>query len=128
MGLKFNEQSEKPEFTSKPNPLVPHSWQIFQYKNNKDEYEPVADYVLVDIDEPIEITEKKVINMVSILNGKKKLIDFTNLTGKRVLFNIIPEASESNRQKIVFRTYDGAGVSKENAVLTIDKGVFHEDS
>jgi len=66
--------------------------------------------------------------MVSILNGKKKLIDFTNLTGKRVLFNIIPEASDPNRQKIVFRTYDGAGVSKENAVLTIDKGVFHEDS
>ena len=126
MGLKFNEQSEKAEFTSKPNPLVPHSWQIFQLKEGKNEYEPFGDYVLVDTSEPIEITEKKIVNLVAIMNGKKPLVDFTNLTGKRILFNIVPEVSDSNRQKVVFRTYDGAGVSKENAVLTIEKGVFNE--
>ncbi|MGB4108200.1 MAG: hypothetical protein WBK55_10465 [Alphaproteobacteria bacterium] len=125
MGLKFNEQSEKPEFLAKPNPLVPHSWQIFQFKNDKGEYEPIGDYVVVDTSEDIEITDKKIANLAAVMNGRKGLIDFTNLTGKRVLFNIIPETSGSNRQKIVFRTYDGAGVSTENAVLTIEKGVFN---
>lgn len=128
MGLKFNEESEKPEFVIKRNPLVPHSWQIFQYKEGKSEYEPVGDYTLIDTSEAPEITDKKMINLANIMSGKQRLVDFTNLTGKRVLFNIIPETSESNRQKVVFRTYDGTGVSQENAVLTIEKGVFNETS
>ncbi len=127
MGLKFNEQSEKPEFICKANPLAPHTWQIFQFKDAKKDYEPVGDYVLIDIKEDVEITEKKIVNLVSIMNGKKPLVNFTNLTDKRVLFNIIPDTPDTNRQKVVFRTYDGAGVSKENAVLTIEKGVFHGD-
>ena len=127
MGLKFNEQSEKPEFITKANPLVPHSWQLFQLKEERGDYEPVGDYVVIDTAEPAEITEKKMANLAAIMNGRKGLVDFTNLTGTRVLFNIVPETFESNRQKVVFRTYDGAGVSKENAVLTIEKGVFNEE-
>lgn len=127
MGLKdFNEESEKPQFICKPNPLVPHSWQIFQFKEDKKNYEPVGEYVVLDTAEDIEITEKKMFNLAMILNGRKKLIDFTNLTKNRILFNIVPETPESNLQKVIFRTYDGKGVSKENAVLTIEKGVFNE--
>ena len=128
MSLKFNEESEKPEFIYKRNPLVEHSWQIFQLKTDKDAYEPVGEYILLDLEEDIDITEKKLINLLSILNGKQKLIDFTNLTEKRILFNIIPETPESNNQKVIFRTYDGDGVSKENAVLTIEKGMLHDKS
>lgn len=87
-------------------------------------YEPVGDYVLVDLSEAADITEKKLINLIGIMNGRQNLVDFTNLTGQRILFTIVPEAPETNREKIVFRTYDGSGVSRENAVLTLEKGVF----
>lgn len=125
---RFNDKGEKARFIYKRNPLIDRSFQIFEYKDEKAEYEPIGEYTLLDASEDIEITEKKVINLISIMNGKKNLIDFTNLTKSRVLYNIIPETPESEQQKVVFRTYDGDGVSKENAVLTIEKGVFHDEN
>jgi hypothetical protein len=88
----------------------------------------VGDYILVDTKEPIDITEKKVANVVSILNRRTRLVDFKTLTNERVLYNIVEDNPDSDQMKVVFRVYDGSGVSKENAVLTIEKGVFHEKS
>ncbi|MCF8495091.1 MAG: hypothetical protein K9G62_00305 [Alphaproteobacteria bacterium] len=122
----FNEEGRKPRFISKHNPLVPHSWQIFALVDDRNDYEPVGDYTLLDTGEAFDITEKKIINLVALMNGKKRLVDFTNLTTARVLYNIILDTSDSEQQKIVFRTYDGQGVSKENAILTINKGVFDD--
>lgn len=124
----FNEEGEKPRFIYKRNPLVEHSFQLFEWKEDKSDYEPVGEYVLLDTDEGIDITEKKVMNLISIMNGKKRLIDFTNLTQQRILFNIVSEKDDSVNEKVIFRTYDGDGVSKENAVLTIEKGVFEDES
>lgn len=123
----FNEEGEKPRFIYKKNPLLEHSFQIFEYFEHKQNYEPIGEYTLIDLDEDIEITDKKVSNLITIMNGRKRLIDFTNLTNQRVLFNIIPRDEDSTQQKVVFRTHSGEGVSKENAILTIDKGVFNDD-
>lgn len=123
----FNEGSEKAEFIYKPNELVPRSFRIFQYKQDKEDYEPVGEYTLLDIGENPEITEKKMVNLISIMNGKKRLVDLSNLTKTRILYNMIPVTPETDRQKVIFRTYDGKGVSTENAVLTIEKGVFPDD-
>ncbi len=128
MSLNFNQESEKPRFIYKRNPLIAHSFQIFEYRADKEDYEPFGDYTLIDMNEPIDITEKKVMNLVTIMNGRQNLIDFQNLTKERVLYNIIGKNDAANGQKVVFRTYDGSGVSKENAVLTIEKGVFEDDS
>ncbi len=126
MGLKFNEQSEKALFIYKPNPLVPHSFQIFMFKKEKQEYEPVGDYTVIDTREDLDITTKRLGNIVSLLNGKKDLTKLGNLTRKRLLFNIVPKRSETDPTKIIFRNHDGKGISEENAVLTIEKGVLHE--
>lgn len=124
----FNDKGEKPRFIYKRNPLTEHAFQIFEFKEDKSAYEPIGDYTLIDLDEDLEITEKKLINLISIMNGKKRLTDFSNLTKRRVLFTIVPETPESEKQKVIFRTYDGDGVSTENAVLEIEKGVFHDES
>jgi hypothetical protein len=132
MGLKFNkrfnDKGEKPEFMYKRNPLVAHSFQIFRFKDDKGDYEPVGEYIVIDAEEAIEITEKKMGNLIRILNGKKDLEQLGNLTKTRILFNIVPKASETDPTRIIFREYDGKGVSKENAVLTLEKGVLHEES
>lgn len=128
MGMKnFNIQSDKPRFAHRANPLVPHAWQILEYKGNSQGYEPVGEYILIETTEPADITEKKLTNLMTLMNGKKNLIDFKNLTDKRVLFTLVSSDPESKQEKVILRTYDGSGVSKENAVLTIEKGVFHDN-
>jgi hypothetical protein len=125
---KFNDQSEKPKFIAKPNQLVPNSWQIFEFKDDKNDYEPVGNYTLIETSEPIDITEKKIINLVRILNGKRDLIALGKLTGKRILFSIVSKGTDADPTKIIFRDHDGKGVSKENAVLTLEKGVLHDET
>jgi hypothetical protein len=124
MEKNFNKSNDRPRFTHKPNPLVERAWHIFEFIHHKNDYEPVGEYILINQAEDPEITEKKLINLISLINGKKDIIDLTNLTKTRVLYNVVPEAQSGNQTKIVFRDYDGSGVSKDNAIFTIRKGVF----
>lgn len=126
MSLKFNDQSEKPQFTYKRNPLVPHSFQVFEWKAEKDDYEPVGDYTLLDLDEDPELTEKKVMNLISLLNGRDSFIDLSEMTKETTLFQIVPKQDAGDPDKIIYRVYDGSGVSEENAILTMNKGVFRD--
>lgn len=122
----FNDRGEKPRFMYKRNPLVEHAFQIFEFREEKGVYEPIGEYTRIDSDEDLEITEKKVINLIMLMNGKKDLIELGNLTKSRLLFTMVPSASdEETTEKIIFRAHDGKGVSKENAVLVIEKGVFN---
>ena len=128
MEQNFNIESEKPPFTYKRNPLTDHAFQIFQWKEEKGDYEPVGDYTLIDMDEDPELSEKTVMNLVTLLNGRsERVIDLKNLTSERLLFNILTneeDTEESDHVTIMLRTHDNQGVSKENAVLKIEKGVF----
>ena len=126
MSMDFNQESEKPQFMYKRNPLVAHGFQIFMFMEAKGEYEPVGEYTLLDMDEDLPLTEKKVINIISILNGRQNLVDLGDLTKARVLFTIVPKRSEVDPTKILFRDYDGNGPSQENAVLVIEKGVLND--
>lgn len=115
---------ERTRFIHKPNPLVDRAYQIFEYNVAKGSYDVVGDYVLISKEEPRDITEKKIINLMSILNKKDELIDLSSLTNKRVLFTLVPEAQAGDQTKMIFKDYDGSGVSKDNAVFTIRKGVL----
>lgn len=122
----FNDKGEKPQFMYKRNPLVDNSFQIFMFQSAKGDYEPVGDYTVIDLDENPELSEKKVMNVISLLNGKQDIMDLGNLTKTRVLFTIVPKSTENDPTKIIFRNHDGEGTSEENAVLTIEKGVLND--
>ncbi|MEM7650708.1 MAG: hypothetical protein AAF204_01325, partial [Pseudomonadota bacterium] len=125
--MDFNTESEKPQFIYKRNPLVEHAFQIFEWKGEKDNYEPVGEYTLLDMNEDLEVTEKKVANLISIMNGRKRLIELSNLTNERILFNVVTDDAPANlNEKVIFRTYTGDGVSQDNAILEIEKGVFKD--
>ena len=124
--MDFNTESEKPQFMYKRNPLVEHAFQIFMFKEDKDEYEPVGEYTLLDLSEDLELTEKKIINIISLLNGRQNIMDLGNLTKTQVLFTIVPKKSEADPTKIIFRNHDGSGPSEENAVLVLEKGVLND--
>ena len=127
MSINFNEQTsekERQRFIYKSNSLVERAFQIFEFNENKNDYVHVGDYTLINKEESREITENKIKNLVTLLNGGKDLINFSNLTDKRVLYTMVPEEESGDRTKIIFKDYDGSGVSKDNAVFTIRKGVL----
>ncbi len=122
----FKDKGEKTRFIYKRNPLVEHAFQIFEFKEDKGDYEPVGDYTLIDLDEDLDITEKNVMNLITLLNGKTNLIDLSNLTSDRLLYNIVGNTEEGEFVTVMLRSHDGEAVSKENAVLKIEKGVFDD--
>lgn len=115
---------ERKRFVYKPNPMVDRAYQIFEYSPKKGTYNHVGDYVLVNKEEPRDITEKKMMNIMALLNKKGEMIDVSELTKIRILFTLVPEAQSPDQTKMIFKDYDGTGVSKDNAVFTIRKGVL----
>jgi hypothetical protein len=128
MVKNFNLESEKPQFIYKRNPLVKHAFQIFMIRDGKSEYEPVGEYTLLDLSEHIDLTEKKVMNLITLLNGRDRMIDLRNLTQDGFLFNIVPKVSEDDPTKIILRSKSAGGTSVENAVLILEKGVLHDSN
>ncbi len=121
---KAKRTGERTRFIHKTNPIVDRAYQIFEYDFTKGDYEHAGDYALLKKDEPREITDKKLINLMTLLNGGDNLIDLSNLTKTRVLFTLVPEAQSGEQTKIILKDYDGSGVSTDNAVFTIKKGVL----
>jgi len=126
----FNDTGEKPQFIYKCNPQLETTFEILMFRpqgeTGQGEYESVGDYTVIDEDEDPKLSEKKVKNVINLLNGKDNLEELGNLTKTRVLFTIVPKKTEDEPTKIIFRNHDGKGTSEENAVLTIEKGVLND--
>ena len=103
---------ERTRFIFKPDQMVERAYLIYEYDFKKGDYDHVGDYILINKAEPHDITEKKLQNLMTLLNGKKDLIDLSNLTTTRVLYTVVPEAKAGNQTKIILKDYDGSGVSK----------------
>ena len=123
---KAKRTGERTRFVHKPNPLVERDYQFYEYNISKGDYEHVGDYVLLNKEENREITDKKIANLITLINGKNDLIDISNLTTTRLLYTIVPEAQAGDQTKIILKDYDGSGVSKDNAIFTIRKGVLYD--
>jgi len=115
---------ERTRFIAKPNPMTERDYEVFEYDFKKGEYKHVGDYVLINKKEPREATEIKVQNLMNSLNKKNEITDVSNLTKTRMLYTMVPEAQAGDQTKIIFKDYDGLGVSKDNAIFTIRKGVI----
>ena len=126
----FNAESEKPVFIYKPKPDVEGAFEIYGFFDDVQDYEPVGDYTPVMEDEPKELTEGCVTNLLALLNKREeKMINLENMTSGRLLFQIVENDNADDAHKyitIMFRTHDGTGVSEENAVFRLEKGVFYE--
>lgn len=111
--------SDKSVFTYRPNPMLSGSYLICKKELNG-ELHPVGDYTLLDRSEEPCLTEKKVMNLVTLLNGKSDLVPLGADTKSRLYFHRKPKMEEDKRTEVVFYAYTGHGVSKENAILTIE--------
>lgn len=87
------------------------------------EADPVAvgDYTVLDKAEDPLLSEKKVINLVSLMNGRKNLMDLGHETKSRVLYNIVSECDDDGKARVIFYHLGPQGVSVENALFRIEK-------
>jgi hypothetical protein len=114
-----NTQDFQTYFTYRPNPLLARSFLICR-KERSGNVVPVGDYTVLDAHEDFSLSEKKVINLVMRLNGESNLVALGGQTRSRMLFHIKPRPEDDPRTEIVFYTQSGHGVSKENAILTME--------
>lgn len=87
------------------------------------ETEPVAvgDYTVLDHKEDPLLSEKKVMNLVSLMNGRKNLMQLGHETNARILYNIVSECDDDGKSRVIFYHLGQEGVSVENALLRIER-------
>ncbi|MES2728801.1 MAG: hypothetical protein V4621_01720 [Pseudomonadota bacterium] len=112
--------SEKRQFWYRPHPLTAQAYQLLHW-DSRQGYQPVGDYIVLDKGEEMSLSERKVQNLVTLMNGHMRLHDLRrDMNGARLLFQL-QDGEEGGRKKIVMRHFGGTGVSRENALLLIEK-------
>lgn len=122
----FNAESKPAVYGYVPSPVNERAFLIVRKDEDKGEERPVGDYTVLDQEEDLSLTEKKVMNLVSLLNGRKKLMQLGHETQSRVLYHILDKDDQENRAQVLFYKLEQQGVSKENALFRIeyDREVF----
>ncbi len=106
-------------FTYRPNPILNRSYLLFR-KDGSGET-PVGDYTVLDLSESAHVSELKVMNLVTQLNGRDDVAPVGEHTKSRLLFHVKPKIDETDpRTEVIFYTYTGKGSSRENAILTFE--------
>lgn len=115
----FNAEASAPRYTYRRSPVQDRAFMIMKVT----EPEPVAvgDYTVLDGSEDLLLSEKKVMNLVSLMNGRKNLMHLGHETHSRVLYNIVSECDEDGKARVIFYHLGAEGVSVENAMLRIEK-------
>jgi len=92
------------------------------------ENQVIGDYTVLDKEEELSLSEKKVMNLVALLNERKNLMDLGSGSDSRTLYNVVNKKDEQGKSKIIFNILKKSGVSSENALLYIDydERLFHE--
>lgn len=120
----FNNINATQKYTYRKNPLHETSFMILQREDEQHSFAPVGEYTVLDLEEDFDVTEKKVMNLVSRLNGQDKVIDLSDHIDTRTLHHkAVDGEAGGGKSKIVFYTLGEKGVSKENAVLTFAGGL-----
>lgn len=120
---EFNTNTAKALYGYKRHPMQAHAFMITK-KDEDSEYQSIGEYLVLDKTEDHGVSERKLINLVSALNGRKELLDIGQETEQRMLFHAVPRTSPKEKSKIIFYSWqEDGGVSKENAVLTIEEDI-----
>lgn len=112
----FNAESKAPVYGYERSPVNERSFMIVR----SDEGGPVGDYTVLDPNEDIKLSEKKVMNLIALLNGRKRLMDLGHETKTRILYRIVSERDEENKSKVLFYNLGEQGVSIENALFRLE--------
>ena len=115
----FNAEGAIGQFAYQRSPVNERAFLILKKQDEIKEPIPVGDYTVLDKEEDIILAEKKVTNLVALLNGRKRLMQLGHETQSRILYNIVSEKDENNKMKVMFYELKKQGVSTENALFRL---------
>jgi len=118
----FNVEAAIPRYTYRRSPVFERGFMILKYQTERQK-DPVSvgDYTVLDPMEDPGLSEKKVINLISLLNGRKNLMQLGHETNSRVLYQRVTECDDDGKARVLFYHLGAEGVSVENALLRIEK-------
>jgi hypothetical protein len=119
----FQSINEQTGYTYRRSPLHDRTFNILRRNEEDGAYLPVGDYTVLDAGENPHISERKVINLITLLNGGDRVIQLGEETHSRLLYHVVPHDGPREQTRILFYTLGDKGVSKENAVLSINERV-----
>jgi hypothetical protein len=119
----FNLEARTPRYGYAPSPVHPRAFQILKYADSSHENpRPVGDYTVLDSKEDLQLSEKKVMNLVSLLNGRKNLMQLGHETGTRVLYHTVSACDDDGKSRVLFYQLGKEGISVENALFRMEAG------
>ncbi|MCB9990292.1 MAG: hypothetical protein H6867_02795 [Rhodospirillales bacterium] len=118
----FNTITAKQPYIYRRNPHHEQSFVILKQLDDEGRYEPIGDYTVLDQSEDHELSEKKLINLIALMNDSEELVDLREQSQSRLLYFRAP-TDEPDKTRIIFYTLGDRGVSKENAVLSLKEGL-----
>ncbi len=118
----FSTASDGAVYLYRPHGLLRHSFEIL--KKSAGDIVPVGEYMVLDTAEDPALTEKKMMNLVALMNGHTALID-AGVSGRRLYFHVAPATGDDGRRQIIFRERGAEGVTYENALLLLDGDILH---
>lgn len=116
----FNAESRAPLYAYQRSPVNERAFLIVKKPETSAEPIPVGDYTVLDKEEDLGLAEKKVMNLISLLNGRKRLMQLGHETNSRILYNVVSERDEDNKMKVLFYKLGQRGVSLENALFRLE--------
>lgn len=118
----FNIEAATPRYTYTRSPVHERAFMILKYPaEGLNEPVAVGDYTVLDGAEDPALSEKKVMNIVTLLNGRKQLMQLGHETNSRILYRIVSDFDDDGKMRVIFYHLGQEGVSIENALLRIEK-------
>ncbi len=111
----FNAESAAPLYGYERSPVNARAFLIMKKEEGKSTL--VGEYTVLDKAEAMSLAEKKMMNLVSLLNRRQRLLHLGEETKSRTLHQIITDSDEDGKTKVIFYKLERAGVSQENALF-----------
>lgn len=122
----FNQSTLVPRYSYARSPVNARAFLILERDDILAEGRPVGDFTVLDREEDLTLAEKKVMNLVSLMNGRKsKVIPLGEETRSRMFYKVLSQRDEDNKSSIMFYTQKNDGVSKESALFRIGSDHVH---
>jgi len=118
----FNHITAKKDYTYRRNPHHDQSFVILKQLGADGQYLPIGNYTVIDQDEDMIMSEKKVMNLIALMNDEDELIDMRGDTQSRMLFHRA-SSDDPDKTHIIFYALGDQGVSTESAVLSLQEGL-----
>lgn len=118
---EFNETTKFTRYSYTRSPVNERAFMILLREEADEAGEPVGDYTVLDKDEDLALSEKKVMNIVTMLNEKPgKVIRVEDESAEGLMhYQVIGEPDAENDLKVMFYIQKGEGVSVENALFRV---------